>query len=177
MTEKLPDVVDNQTVTLICGSAAGDESAKAGYYYSHPTNQFWKVLHEADLTDRQIDPIDFKLVSNYGLGLTDLAKHVSGSDESLRGRAYDPGTLRKKIEKFRPCFLAFNGKKPAECFLSTQFDVRKPVCWGMQHECISIGRTRIFVLPSTSGANRRWWPADGIEHWRKLASLHKRMVK
>ncbi len=58
-----------------------------------------------------------------------------------------------------PCLVAtFSGKRAAESFFG------RPVVYGRQDE--KIGETAIFVLPSTSGAARRYWDEA---HWRGLA--------
>ena len=68
--------------------------------------------------------------------------------------------LAKRIEKFEPKYLCFNGKRSAQEYLGKKVD------YGLQDE--SIGDTKIFVAPSTSGAANRFWD---IKVWRKLARL------
>ena len=163
----LPDILDRRTVTVLCGSAAGTASARRGMYYAGPGNRFWKTLFETGLTGRLLDPAEFARVAEYGLGLTDLAKREHGPDSALSRDAYDARELWRKIEAVRPRLLAFNGKAPARRFLAERFGAAAPD-YGLQAE--KIGRTGIFVLPSTSGAARRWW---SIGPWRRLAELHR----
>jgi TDG/mug DNA glycosylase family protein len=68
--------------------------------------------------------------------------------------------LRTKIQKYRPRVLAFTSKRAAEEF------VGHPVDYGLLPDTIS--ETALFVLPSPSGAVRRYW-CD--EPWRELARL------
>ena len=39
-----PPVVDGRTRLLILGSLPGDASLKAGQYYGHPRNAFWRLI-------------------------------------------------------------------------------------------------------------------------------------
>ena len=101
------------------------------------------------------------------IGLTDLAKYESGMDKGLSSAAYDAPTLIKKIKLYTPSLLAFTGKRPASIFMlsALEYDVKH---YGEQP--VRIGPTRIFVLPSPSGAARRWW---SIKPWLTLANNHR----
>ena len=99
---------------------------------------------------------------DYGLGLTDLAKTVSGADSNLPVGAYNPDLLTKKVIKFRPSTLAFNGKTPARAFLKHR------ISYGLQPE--QVGDSNIFVLPSTSAAARGYWNS---EPWHALSRFLK----
>lgn len=164
----LPDVLEPGLTTVFCGSAASPTSARLGAYYARPGNRFWPTLFEAGFTDRALAPQEFPLLPRYGIGLTDLAKHEWGVDAALSSDAYDADALRARIGEFRPRFLAFTGKRPAGLFLLQSFGAGL-TGYGLQEPCV--GETRIFVLPSPSGAARRWW---SIEPWRTLAALHRR---
>ena len=48
------------------------------------------MLYETGLTPRLLDPHEYPSLPDYGIGLTDMAKHVSGSDSSLPTEADDP---------------------------------------------------------------------------------------
>jgi TDG/mug DNA glycosylase family protein len=104
-------------------------------------------------------PAEFRLLPQWGLGLTDVNKTESGRDAALSRDAFDPDALRAKIETYQPRFLATTGKASGRHVLG------RPCDYGLQPE--TIGATRIFVLPSTSGAARGHW---SIEPWRALAN-------
>lgn len=167
MTDILPDVLAHDLTTVLCGSAAGPTSARLGAYYAGPGNRFWRTLHEAGFTDRRLAPSEFRELLRYGLGLTDLAKRESGMDSALSPGAWDAGALLRKIETFRPRFLAFTGKRPAGHFLRERFGA-DAADYGLQAQ--TVGETRICVLPSPSGKARRWWT---IAPWLELAELHR----
>ena len=155
----LPDVLGPGLRIVFCGSAAGAASARARAYYAGPGNRFWATLQRVGLTPRLLAPAEFRAVLRYGIGLTDLCKTESGSDAGLSGRADDAAALAAKIARHRPAVLAFNGKRAGGVFLGTG-----SLAYGEQTR--RIGGTAIHVLPSTSGAARRWWDETC---WRRVA--------
>lgn len=156
----LPDVLRPGLDIVFCGTAAGAASARRGAYYAGPGNAFWPTLFRIGLTPRILAPEEFREVIRYGLGLTDMAKTVSGNDHELPPGSFDPGRLERAIRRCRPALLAFTSKRAASGFLG------QPVACGLQ--AAEVGPTRIFVLPSPSGAARRHWDES---QWQALASL------
>jgi TDG/mug DNA glycosylase family protein len=73
--------------------------------------------------------------------------------------------VRALMLEYQPGILAFTGKRAAREF------VGHPVGYGLLAE--RIGDTRLFVLPSPSGAARGHWD---IEHWRELSRLRAAMA-
>jgi TDG/mug DNA glycosylase family protein len=167
----LPDIVEKGLTTIFCGSAASSASARLGHYYAGPGNRFWQALFEAGLTPTLFTPGEYRHLPEFGIGITDLAKHEWGMDIALSSKAYDVDALLKKIETCKPRQLAFTGKRPAGIFmLEALGETLKD--YG-EHQ-IKIGSTRIFVLPSPSGAARRWW---SIEPWIKLGEIHQAAIR
>ncbi len=164
----LPDVLAPGLVTVFCGSAASSASARSGAYYAGPGNRFWPTLAETGFTDRLLRPGEFRTLPSYGIGLTDLAKHESGMDRELSSAAYDAGALLARIEAASPRILAFTGRRPAGLFLLEALGTGLGD-YGPQDA--RVGTTEIWVLPSPSGAARRWW---SVEPWKALAALHGR---
>lgn len=152
---------------MFCGSAAGAVSARKRAYYAGPGNKFWQILHQTGLTPRLLAPEEFPILLQFGLGLTDMAKHVSGSDASLPANTDDPRALADKIARFQPAVLAFVGKRAAQVFRRHHFGKPGPD-YGLQTE--TIGNTALFVLPSTSGLAVRYWDETP---WHDLAARAK----
>ncbi len=148
---------------VFCGTAAGTESARRGCYYAHPHNKFWRVLHEVGLTPRRLECSQFALLAQYGLGLTDIAKTVSGMDKELPTGALGRAACAAMAAKIRACaptILAFTSLTAGRRFL------RRDAGFGEQAE--TIGATRVWLLPSPSpAANWNWAANDGW--WRALA--------
>ena len=160
----LPDLLRPNLKVVFCGTAAGDKSAKARAYYAGPQNKFWAVLHQVGLIPEKLLPQDFRKVLNDGIGLTDLAKGVSGTDDKLSFRKGDRKSLESKISKYRPRAVAFNGKRAAQEFF------RRKIDYGRQDE--QIENSVVFVLPSTSADARRFW---NEKFWKELARFVRKV--
>jgi TDG/mug DNA glycosylase family protein len=154
----LPDVLAPGLRLVFCGTAPGTASARAGAYYAGPGNRFWLTLHEVGLTPVLLSPAEFARLPEFGIGLTDISKTASGSDQEVGTRSFDSARLTAAIAATTPANLAFNGKNAARGALG------RPVDYGRQPE--RIGGATTWVLPSTSGAARGFWD---IGPWRELA--------
>jgi TDG/mug DNA glycosylase family protein len=159
MAEVLRDILEPGLRIVFCGTAPGTASAKARAYYAGPGNAFWKTLHAIGLTPVQLAPVEFERLPEYGIGLTDICKVLYGSDEEVGTVEFDVADLQARIAAVEPLNLAFNGKNAARGALE------RDVAYGLQPE--RIGGAAVWVLPSTSGAARRFW---SIEPWRELGA-------
>jgi len=157
----LPDLLTPNLKIVFCGTAASDISAREGAYYANPTNYFWRTLHNIDLTPYQLEPKEFPKLLDYRIGLTDIAKLAQGNDAGLKKDDFDRETLREKILKYQPQFLAFTSKKGASEFFQKSTG---KIHYGLQDAVL--GKTRFWVLTSPSGAARGYWD-ESI--WQALA--------
>jgi double-stranded uracil-DNA glycosylase len=160
----LPDYLTRELDAVFCGTAAGDVSMKRKHYFSDPTNRFWEVLGSTGFTPETLTPDRDDEVLSHRLGLTDLVKLNHGVDAKLKSDMYDVAGFREKISSFEPRYVAFTSKEAAARFYG--HGKTKLVSYGLQGP--TIGTTRLFVLPSTSGSARRHWDET---YWRKLAVL------
>lgn len=158
MPDLLPDILDPGLRVVFCGIAAGTASAKAKAYYAGPGNAFWGTLHAVGLTPVRLAPAEFARLPEHGIGLTDICKVLHGSDEEVGTVEFDVGGLEARIAEVEPANLAFNGENAARGALGHGVD------YGLQPE--RIGGAAVWVLPSTSGAARRYWD---VGPWRELA--------
>ena len=83
----LPDYLAPNLRAVICGVAASRRSGELGRYYAGPGNRFWPVLHEAGLVRAPLRVGDEADLFAQGIGLTDIAKGVSGMDHQIDPRA------------------------------------------------------------------------------------------
>ncbi len=169
MAEILPDVLDFGLVLVFCGTAASKISARYGAYYANPGNRFWRTLCQVGFTPRLYEPSEFRKLLDLRIGLTDVAKGKAGVDADLKRSDFAPGALNAKMLRFKPQVLAFTSKAAWRAW--KVLPSNQAVSWGWQDE--TLGGTRIYVLPSPSGAARRYWD---LAPWLKLADdYHTRM--
>lgn len=158
MTTVLPDLLRPGLRVVFCGTAAGTASARAEAYYAGPGNAFWPTLYETGLTPELLAPDEYARLPEFEIGLTDICKTRHGSDAEVGTAEFDVDGLRERVAAAEPARLAFNGKNAARGALE------RDVVFGPQDE--QLGGAELWVLPSTSGAARRFWD---IEPWRELA--------
>jgi TDG/mug DNA glycosylase family protein len=160
VTDVLSDLLQHCLSIVLCGTAAGTTSAAERAYYAHRQNKFWKILHETRLTPEQLQPRQYRSLLHHGIGLTDLVKAGAGMDRATLPKlsVADRVRLSRAIAIFRPRFLAFTSKTAGQKFFDGKRD------FGEQRE--RLGDTRVWILPSTSGAaNGSWRP----EVWHRFA--------
>lgn len=162
----LEDLLRPNLTVVFCGTAVATASADRGHYYSGPGNKFWHLLHEAGFTPTRLRPEDDATLLDYGVGITDLVKDVAQSHDrglDFRGTA----AVAAHIVAATPRWVAFNGQTAgraaaAQLGLARKKDIRlgeQP--WG-------VGTSRVFVLPSSSGAHASMPYAEKLTWWRQL---------
>src|SRR5207253_9053235 len=126
----LEDVLASNLKIVFCGTAVGAASALRRAYYAGPGNAFWPTLFKVGLIPVQLKPEQYKCITEHGLGLTDLAKTISGSDSVLSRRHFDSDGLRAKMRYYTPKVLAFTSKRAAQEFIG------RPVEYGRLEDMI-----------------------------------------
>ncbi|NDO79837.1 double-stranded uracil-DNA glycosylase [Citrobacter sp. NCU1] len=134
---------------VFCGINPGLSSSGTGFPFAHPANRFWKVIHQAGFTDRQLKPEEAQHLLDFRCGVTKLVDRPTvQANEVSREELHSGGrNLIEKIERYQPQALAILGKQAFEQGFS-----QRGVQWGKQ--AMSIGTTQIWVLPNTSGLSR-----------------------
>jgi TDG/mug DNA glycosylase family protein len=157
----LPDILPPGLELVFCGTAPGTVSAQAQAYYAHPQNKFWRILFGAGLTPRLFRPDEFASLPQFGIGLTDIAKHVFGMVKQLPPQALGRAAaedLRNRITAAAPRRLAFTSLTGGRRVMGPKAN------FGRQKD--GIGGTEVWILHSPSPtANWNWDPV----HWHALA--------
>ncbi len=149
------DLIDYNLKVLFCGINPGIWSGATGFHFAKPGNRFWKALHFGGFADRLLHPSEeYELLEN-GFGITSFCKRTTARADELSNEEIVHGgkLLVKKIEKFKPRFLAVLGIGAYR----TAFNQPK-VKLGLQEE--KIGKTKIWLLPNPSGLNAHYQLAD-----------------
>ncbi|EFL4478476.1 G/U mismatch-specific DNA glycosylase [Escherichia fergusonii] len=134
---------------VFCGINPGLSSAEKGFPFAHPANRFWKVIHQAGFTDRQLKPQEAQLLLDYRCGVTKLVDRPTVQANEVTKLELHAGgrKLIEKIEDYQPQALAILGKQAYEQGFS-----QRGTQWGKQTH--TIGATQIWVLPNPSGLSR-----------------------
>ena len=122
------------------------------------------MLRDTGLTLELLAPERDHEITAHGFGLTDLVKRHAGVDATLRQDMYDVAGFERKIRQYKLRYVAFTSKEAAANYYGHGKTGR--VSYGLQER--TIGQTRLFVLPSTSGLARRHWDES---FWREFAAL------
>ncbi|EOW6709015.1 G/U mismatch-specific DNA glycosylase [Cronobacter malonaticus] len=143
------DILEPGLRVVFCGINPGKSSAHTGFHFAHPGNRFWKVIHLAGFTERQLKPEEERHLLDTRCGITKLVERptVQANEVDVKELHEGGRNLIKKIEDFQPDALAVLGKKAYEQAFS-----QRGVKWGKQK--LKIGKTEIWVLPNPSGLNR-----------------------
>lgn len=149
----LPDVLTDNLNIVFCGTAAGNKSAECKAYYAGPGNLFYLTLESCGFIPKLIYPVEFIKLLDYKIGLTDLVKNHYGPDKVLLKEHYNINSFNNKILKFQPDILCFNGKEAAKVFFNLKST--RAINYGLQSK--TIGKTKIFVAPSTSALAKKYW--------------------
>jgi TDG/mug DNA glycosylase family protein len=163
----VPDLLQPGLKLVFCGTAPGRMSAEKVCYYAYPQNKFWRTLHAVGLTPRLLAPAEYPELLVHGIGLTDIAKYVSGQDNQLPKRSLGAAAilaLRKRMLRFQPKILAFTSLEGGRRFLGHK------ATFGAQPE--TIGATHIWILPSPSPKAHWNW---NERLWRELSMDVKKM--
>jgi len=161
----LKDVLQPKLDVVFCGTAKGKKSALSGYYYAGQGNKFYAVLHEAKFTPHRLSPTDCYEINQFGLGLTDLVHTEYGNDNQISEESYEVDGFIEKMKTFSPKYIAFTSKTAAAYALG-YYGVTSLVKYGLHSK--TIGNSKVFILPSTSGSARRFWD---INYWHELKQL------
>jgi TDG/mug DNA glycosylase family protein len=161
----LPELLAPGLDVIFVGAAPSLYAAERGHYYAGPRNRFWLLLYQAGFTPRQLREEEDSRVLDFGIGLTAIFPSIASSDNSKLPAATerDREDLRSRLLPPAPRVVAYNGKDVHQ--MCTGKDSAR---WGLQREML--GRSRQFVLPSSSGRADRWGP-ERLHFYRELKAL------
>lgn len=151
--------MDADTRLLILGSLPGDASLKAGQYYGHPRNAFWRLVGDVLGQDLPALPYETRLTAlgEAGIGLWDViagAERRGSLDADIRrAEAADLKRLIDSLPRLRA--IAFNGATAARIGRRSLAGVEGPA---------------LLDLPSSSPAYAALSPDRKSDAWAVLKS-------
>ena len=124
----VPDILAAGLRCVFCGINPGRRSSAAGCHFANPRNDFWRLLADAGLTPRLLDPSEQWDLLGLGYGLTNAAyrttkgserpaarrlrrrggaagaarRRARARDDRLRRQVLVPGRVRRPAERARP---------------------------------------------------------------------------
>lgn len=148
----LSDIVAPKLRILLVAINPATGSATAGLHFATKRNPFWRLLHEAGLTPRQLEPDEAGELTQHGLGLVSLvARPTRAAAELTRGELRaGAGALAKTVTRLRPQAIALLG---LTLFPFVFPDAHEP---GPGAKRVTLAGARVFVLPNPSGRNRAY---------------------
>ena len=159
----LPDVLAPGLRVIFCGINPGRVSAAAQAHFANPRNDFWRLLHAAGFTPRQLEPAEQFELPTYGIGVTNAAARTTPGSGDLRREDFAGSAERlgRIAAELNPAWIGFVGK---EAYRGV-FNERPQL--GEQER--RVGGTRLFVLPSTSPANAAVPWEERLRWFRELS--------
>ena len=157
------DVIAPGLRILFCGINPGLYTAAVGHHFARPGNRFWPALFAAGFTDRLLSPFDEHELLTLGFGVTNVVMRATATADQLSRAELTEGgkRLAAKIRKYQPEFLAVLGVGAYRA----AFGNAKAII-GEQE--ITIGKTRVWVLPNPSGLNAHYQPKNLARLFREL---------
>jgi TDG/mug DNA glycosylase family protein len=171
MTGPLPDYLRPGLDVVFVGINPGLRSAATGHHYAGPANHFWPLLYEAGFVSEPLTYRDDARVLEWNIGLTNMVERASPgvadlSRDELRAGAV---VLRRKLERYRPRVVAFNGKAIFDVFAG-----RGP---GLGPQRERVAGAAVYVMPSTSPRGATYQKADKLAHFRSLKRIVAREAR
>lgn len=163
MTDELPDIITERLDVLFCGINPGMMAAATGLHFAGRSNRFWRVIHLAGFTPKEILPEHGRALLEYGCGVTSVVKRPTARADQLSPKEITAAAVEfeLKVAHYAPRFIAFLGKA-AYSGLSGQRDIT----WGRQPNRME--SAAIWVLPNPSGRNLSFDLQRLVEAYREL---------
>ncbi|ARU59785.1 mismatch-specific DNA-glycosylase [Tumebacillus avium] len=162
----IPDSITTGLRILFIGYNPSLTSGEIGHNYAGRGNRFWRLLHDAGLTPRQIKPAEDRDLLEIGYGFTNIVSRPTRRADEITRAEYAEGRvrLRQLIEEYKPLVACFVGKGVYE-----EYNGHRSIPWGVQPEPAVAGVID-FVAPSSSGLVRMKYE-EILEIYRELAAL------
>ena len=156
--KRVPDLIKPDLEVLFCGINPGLYTAAIGHHFGRPGNRFWKVLHLAGFTSRQLSPFEESELLDSGVGIINVVERPTRTAAELSKDEYEQGAraVVAKLRKYKPKVLAVVGVQ------AYRIGFNQPKAQvGEQPD--KIGNTAVWALPNPSGLQAHYLLADMVE--------------
>jgi len=149
LDDYLPEILDKGLDVVFCGINSAISAVTNGHSFSSGSNRFWRALHLAGFTDRQLQPHEERQLLIYGCGITAVIDRPTRRADEITAAAFLHGrrAFEVKMRRFAPRVIAFLGKRAISAMLR-----RSDLQWGQLSG--GFAGTAAWVLPNPSGLNR-----------------------
>jgi double-stranded uracil-DNA glycosylase len=161
--KQVRDVIGPDLRVLFCGINPGLYSGAVGHHFARPGNRFWKVLHRAGFTERELFPHEERRLLEVGIGITNLVSRTTASAAELGRAELRQGATRLegKVRRYQPAVVAFAGMGAYRAAFG-----RPRAGLGRQPE--TLAGAVIWLLPNPSGAQAAYQLDDLVRAFRAL---------
>ena len=144
---------DDESRVLVLGTMPSPKSRARGMYYGHPQNRFWPTLATLWQEPRPESPEAARdFAARHHIALWDASCAIDGAADSSIADPV-PNDVPALLTRYPNIqHIVTTGKKAADLY---------------HRHLEPLTGIRAMALPSTSAANRGWWPDD------KLASAYR----
>lgn len=159
---QVPDIIAPNLRILFVGINPGIYTAAVRHHFAHPSNRFWKALHDSGITPEPLTAFDNEKLLRYGMGITNIVQRPTKQASELRRDELQAGwkRLERKVQRYKPRWIAI-------CGLDAYRKAINPkALLGEQPE--TINGTRIWVVPNPSGLNANFTPKRLAEVFGEL---------
>ena len=173
----LPDLLRKDLDVVFVGINPSVFSASRGHYFARRTNRFWPCFSRSVLSSaarhalgvERLEPEHDHALPAHGFGFTDVVKRPTPRASDVQPLEFAAGviSLLEKLTHYRPRFACFHGVTGYRHVHRELAPLSSGLALGLQP--VNIAATRIFVVPSPSGANAHFTPADQIHWYDRLA--------
>jgi double-stranded uracil-DNA glycosylase len=161
--KQVRDVIGPDLRVLFCGINPSLYSGAVGHHFARPGNRFWKVVHRAGFTERELSPFEERELLGSGIGITNLVSRTTASASELGRDELRRGAIRleRKVRRFQPAIVAFAGMGAYRVAFG-----RPRAGLGRQPE--QLAGAIIWLLPNPSGAQAAYQLDDLVRAFRAL---------
>jgi TDG/mug DNA glycosylase family protein len=159
----VPDLIRPGLRVVFCGINPGLYTAAIGHHFGRPGNRFWKVIHLAGFTDRQVSPFEERSLLDVGVGITNLVPRATAAASELTPEELREGVSRVEALacEHAPRYVAFLGM-----LAYRSASGRRRAAMGLQPERMC--ESRLWLLPNPSGLQARYQLPELVELFAEL---------